>query len=136
MTFCPTNCTENENYGVHEPEPSYAKFWGQFQGYWTEPVYSADSQQEVAGGLTQGAPVKLQAGLPVFCKKPYAVCDYPDGDLFARASMERLLVKTSSAQCHASMKVFLCTLYRRRCRDNTDENPSSATYRHGGTQLK
>ena len=132
MVFCPTNCTSNENYGVHTPQAAYPKFWDQIPGYWTEPKYSSDSQQEVNAGLTQGAPVVLEDGLPVFCKKPYAVCDYPDGDLFARASIQRLLVKTTSPTCHMSMKIFLCTLYRRRCQDSTDENPDSSTYMRRG----
>jgi hypothetical protein len=132
MVFCPRNCTENENYGVHSTTTSDSRFWNLYNGYWTEPVYSTDSQQEIDAGMTQGPPTRLVSGVSVFCKKPYAVCDYPDGDLYVRAALEQLQAKSTSEVCHSSMKAFLCTLYRRRCRDNTDEAPSSKTHRNRG----
>ncbi len=76
--------------------------------------------------------MRLESGVSVFCRKPYAVCDYPDGDLYVRAALEHLQAKSTSDACQSSMKVFLCTLYRRRCQDNTDETPSSKTYRSRG----
>jgi len=131
MMFCPYNCTNNTDPNTHEDaHPLYEKSWSPY-GY-TQPTYSKQSQQEIDAGFSQGAPGFVHAGEPTLCKKPYPVCDYPNGDIFVRDSLQKVLRKSQSGQCQASMKIFLCALYRRKCTDRRDLDVNSPTYGRTG----
>jgi len=129
MRYCPSKCTENADFNTHVEGPG--EYWKQWdQDGWTQPLYGKDTPQEIAAGFTQGNPAEVQAGVAVICKKPYSVCDYPQGDVFVREALERILKKTTKTQCRASMKIFLCALYRRKCQDEFDTDEASATFQH------
>ena len=67
MSFCPTNCTVDKIYSTHQSEAVFTKFWSKC--YWSQPGYSTDYQKEKNAGLTEGAPIKVEAGAPVFRKR-------------------------------------------------------------------
>jgi len=79
-------------------------------------------------GIEQPRQGFVQAGEATLCKKPYAVCDYPNGDVFVRHALQELQVKNTESLCISSMKHFLCTLYRRRCDTVTDTDVNSPTF--------
>lgn len=64
----------------------------------------------------------------MLCKKPYDVCDYPNGDVFVRQALETLLKRTTDPICQNSMKIFLCALHRRKCGPEKDPNRASPTF--------
>lgn len=94
--------------------------------------YSKQSQEEIDAGFTQGQSGFVHAGEATLCKKPYPVCDYPNGDVFARDALQKIQAKSVDEQCRASMKIFLCALYRRRCLDFRDLDVASATFGRRG----
>lgn len=63
-----------------------------------------------------------------------ADCGRGDGELGAsltkcgRSNEQEIQVRITEKQCLSSMKHFLCTLYRRRCYQNTDGDANSVTY--------
>ncbi|EKX44784.1 hypothetical protein GUITHDRAFT_163447 [Guillardia theta CCMP2712] len=128
VTFCPWKCIPYEqNYDVHEDGSGiYNKGWTS-QG-WTQQQYAPVSSQESQAGYVQASLGFVQAGVSTFCKKPYSVCAYPEGDVHVINAMQELLRKTTKEQCHIAMKMFLCTLYKRRCLTATDTDQKSSTY--------
>uniref|UniRef100_A0A7S0VQU3 FZ domain-containing protein n=1 Tax=Hemiselmis tepida TaxID=464990 RepID=A0A7S0VQU3_9CRYP len=133
MSYCPYNCTGNSDFATHVGgDPRYQKFWD-FSG-WLSPQYSEDTKQEIAAGLTQGPQHFIQSGVSMLCKKPYDVCDYPNGDVYVRQSLEKLITRTTDEICQQSMKVFLCALFRRKCLIPTDQDRFSPTYRNRAVQ--
>mmetsp|Transcript_32639 Transcript_32639/g.79016 ORF Transcript_32639/g.79016 Transcript_32639/m.79016 type:complete len:258 (+) Transcript_32639:55-828(+) len=133
MSFCPYNCTGNSDFATHVGgDPRYWKFWD-ISG-WLSPQYSEDTKQEIENGMTQGDPHFVQSGVSMLCKKPYDVCDYPNGDVYVRQSLEIMLTRTTNEVCHQSMKIFLCALFRRKCLIPTDQDRFSPTYRNRAVQ--
>lgn len=126
MKFCPVQCTINSDTWTHEgPDEGYEKHWDR-EG-WKQPQYSSNTAEEYKAGLEPPKPGFVQAGVATLCKKPYPVCDYPNGDVFVRHALQEIQVKTTDPQCMSSMKHFLCTLYRRRCMNLIDQDPKSTT---------
>jgi len=131
MRFCPSKCTPNSDYATHETATQgYAKQWDKTG--WQEPKYGAPSHEEIKSGFSAPIQGYVQAGEATLCKKPYAVCDYPNGDVFVRHALQEIQVRITEKQCLSSMKHFLCTLYRRRCYQNTDGDANSVTYGNQG----
>jgi hypothetical protein len=57
------------------------------------------------------APIKgyVQAGEATLCKKPYAVCDYPNGDVFVRHALQ---VWTCLFSCLCAVVAMMTATHR------------------------
>ena len=57
------------------------------------------------------APIKgyVQAGEATLCKKPYAVCDYPNGDVFVRHALQ---VWTCLFSCLCAVAAMMTATHR------------------------
>eukprot|EP00961_Rhodomonas_salina_P269162 3636973-Rhodomonas_salina.1 len=108
MEFCPSKCTENSDFDTHvrdsltfsaqpfvEGHPEYQKYWD-IEG-WKSPQYSKNTQQEIDAGFTQIPPPLVHSGEATYCKKPYPVCDYPNGDVYVRDVSEAAHLDALSA---------------------------------------
>ena len=75
-----------------------------------------------------------RCGLAFFETCSRADCGRGDGELdtsltkCGRGNEQEIQVRITEGQCLSSMKHFLCTLYRRRCYQNKDEEAGSVTY--------
>jgi hypothetical protein len=131
VKFCPWKCVGNSDFGTQKTAPpQYEAHWDR-EG-WKEPAYGFMSQEEKKAGAPPPDLGYVQAGEATYCKKPYPVCEYPNGDVFVRHALQEISVLNTNPQCLSSMKHFLCALYRRRCETNQDSDPTSPTFQHQG----